>query len=116
DKSEPSPVKIDHYRFEAGNPNSISSNSVYSVFEDRVGIIWAATDNGLNSFDKKTGDFTRYQHDPKNPHSINSDHFEYWLWNHIDEDQEGNLWISSGNGLNKLNKERTAFTTYFHKQ
>ena len=114
---QPSAVHISHqYRFEAGNSNSISSDRVNSVFEDHAGIIWAATDDGLNSFDKKTGAFTRYQHDVKNPHSISADHFEYWFWNNIGEDQEGNLWISSTNGLNKLNKERTAFDTYYHKE
>ena len=42
------------------NPDSLSSNIVTSVFEDKAGIIWVATDNGLNSFDKKTGIFKRY--------------------------------------------------------
>jgi ligand-binding sensor domain-containing protein/signal transduction histidine kinase len=115
-KSEPSRVNIKRYMFDAGNPNSISSNFVSAVFEDRAGIIWAATDNGLNSFDKKTGVFTRYQHDIRNPHSISTNDLRHWPWNCIDEDQEGNLWITSANGLNKLNKERTAFTAYYHKQ
>ena len=115
-KDQPPAIHKIDYRFEAANSNSMSSDRVFSVFEDHAGIIWAATDNGINSFDKKTGLFTRYQHDAKNPHSISADHFEYWFWNHIGEDQEGNLWISSANGLNKLNKERTAFDTYYYKQ
>jgi len=114
-KDQPPAIHKIDYRFEGGNSNSISSNFVHTVFEDRTGIIWAATSNGLNSFDKKTEQFTRYQHDPKNPHSISADNFDYWFWNNIGEDQEGNLWMSSTNGLNKLNKERTSFTTYYHK-
>ena len=50
---QPSRVSITHYQHNPGNPNSLSSNIVGSVFEDRAGIIWVATNNGLNSFDRK---------------------------------------------------------------
>src|SRR4030095_3469521 len=102
------------YQHDPGNPNSISSNRVSSVFEDRHGIIWLATDNGLNSFDRKTGIFKRYQNDPKNIHSISSNHFAGHFGNFIKEDQQGNLWIATDRGINQLNPDRTSFTSYFH--
>jgi ligand-binding sensor domain-containing protein len=76
-------------------------------------MLWIATDNGLNSMDKERNFFTRYLHDPKNSNSISSNKLLTYFANFA-EDQEGNLWISSDNGLNKLNYNRTAFTTYKH--
>ena len=66
---------------------------------------------------EKTGIFKRYQHDPKNIHSISSNNLTLWVWGGgagIKEDQEGNLWICTDKGLNKLNRDRTVFTAYFH--
>lgn len=108
-------VSITHYQYDANNPNSLSSNNVSSIIEDRAGVMWVATDKGLNSFDRKTGIFKRYQHDSKNKHSISSNNLNLWYKGGIKEDHEGNLWISTTNGLNKLNKERTQFTAYFHQ-
>jgi ligand-binding sensor domain-containing protein len=109
-----SEVNFTHYQNEPGNPNSLSSNIIKSIFEDRHGIIWMATDNGLNSFDRKTGIFKRYQHDVRNSHSISTNNLATWLGKSIQEDPEGNLWIGTDNGLNKLNAERSAFTSYLH--
>ena len=112
-KSGQSKVSTD-YQHDPGNPTTLSSNNVSSIFEDKAGIIWVATDNGLNSLDKKTGNFKRYQNDPKNNQSISSNNSFSWGGSGIKEDQEGNLWISTGKGLNKLNKDRSIFTVYFH--
>jgi ligand-binding sensor domain-containing protein/signal transduction histidine kinase len=106
-------VEIKSYLHNPADPNSLSSKYVSDVFEDHNGILWIATDNGLNSLDKERTFFTRYLHDPKNNNSISSNNLLTYFAN-IAEDQEGNLWISSANGLNKLNRQRTAFTTYKH--
>ena len=109
-----SDVRIKSYRNDPGNPNSLSSNIVISVMEDRAGVMWIATNDGLNSFDKKTRKFKRYRNDPGNIHSISSNNLVFWFGNGIKEDQDGNLWISTDKGLNKLNRDRTIFTSYFH--
>jgi signal transduction histidine kinase/ligand-binding sensor domain-containing protein len=109
-----SKVTFDRYQHDSGNPNSISSNFVTSIFEDKAGIIWVTTINGLNSLDKKTGRFKRYLNDPKNIQSISSNNSFSWGGRGIKEDQQGNLWICTSKGLNKLNKDRTVFTRYFH--
>jgi ligand-binding sensor domain-containing protein len=113
-QGQPSQVSFTHYQHDPGNENSLSSNVVASIFEDRAGIMWVATDNGLNSLDRKTGIIKRYQHDSQNMHSISSNNLVIWFGPGIKEDMEGNLWICTSKGLNKLNKERTIFTAYFH--
>jgi ligand-binding sensor domain-containing protein len=107
-------ISIKHYRNNPGNSNSLSSNTVRSVMEDRAGIMWVGTNNGLNSFDKKTGIWKRYQNDPGNIQSISSNNLALWFGNNIREDQDRNLWIGTDKGLNKLNPDRTVFTCYFH--
>ena len=39
------------------NPNSISSTQVHKIFKDRSGVIWIATDKGLNYFSLKNTKF-----------------------------------------------------------
>ena len=111
---EPSTVAIKVYKHDTANINTLSSNNVTSITEDRSGIMWIATQNGLNSFDQKKGIFKRYLHDPNNSHSISSNNMDLWFGSHLKEDQEGNLWICTDKGLNRLNKDRTIFTHYFH--
>jgi ligand-binding sensor domain-containing protein/signal transduction histidine kinase len=107
-------VTFEDYKHDPANSNTLSSNIVTSIIEDGAGIIWVATQNGLNSFDQKTGVFKRYLHDPNNIHSISSNNMELWFGRHLKEDQEGNLWVCTDKGLNKLNKDRTIFTHYFY--
>jgi ligand-binding sensor domain-containing protein/signal transduction histidine kinase len=109
-----SEVKIKHYQPNPANPDSLSDGNIGCVYEDKDGIIWLATMNGVNSFDKKRNKFRRYQHDPKNIHSISSNIIGSWFGEDFAEDQEGNLWIATNRGVNKLNKARTAFTRYIH--
>ncbi|MCW3091469.1 MAG: signal transduction histidine kinase [Ferruginibacter sp.] len=112
---EPSGVSFTSYRHIPGNINSLSSNVISAIIEDRAGIIWLATTNGLNSFDRKAGIFKHYQHDPENIHSISGNNLAPWYRSGIKEDKEGNLWICTNKGLNKLNRDRNIFTAYFHK-
>ena len=112
---KPSEISFTSYRHIPGNPNSLSSNVISAIIEDRAGVIWLATNNGLNSFDRKTGKFQRYQHDPKNIHSISGNNLAPWYRSGIKEDKQGNLWICTDKGLNKLDRHRNIFTSYFHK-
>jgi len=110
-----SEVKIKSYWPDPANPDSLSDGQVSSVYADKDGILWIATNNGVNSFDKRRNIFKRYQHDPKNIHSISSNMMDAWFGENFAEDKEGNLWIATnGGGINKLNKDRTAFTRYNH--
>ena len=93
---------------------SLSSDSVGSVFEDRFGLLWITTSNGLNSFDRKTGTFKRYQHDPNNINSISTNALGIYFGTSIAEDNDGNLWIATTKGLNKLNRDRNSFTRFFY--
>src|SRR5690606_15338820 len=55
-----------HYR-RTSSPHSLSSNLVVCIAEDSKGNLWIGTDGGgLNRFDRKTGRFTHFKHEPGN--------------------------------------------------
>jgi signal transduction histidine kinase/ligand-binding sensor domain-containing protein/CheY-like chemotaxis protein len=115
-----------HFANDPNNANSLSNNNVWSICEDRAGskalsgTFWIGTDGGLNRFDlpdasskkfnERSGQFTRFVHDPKNPHSLSHDR----VWS-IYEDHLGTLWIGTyGGGLNRLDRDRGQFTRFVH--
>ncbi len=103
--------KAKHVRYsnDPNDPYSISGTEVHCLYQDHNGVLWIGTDNGLNSFDKKTGRFVRYLHNDKDRNSLSSNFIDW-----ITEDLQGNLWIGTENGLNGLDVQRTSFTAYFH--
>ena len=105
---------LKRYQHDAADENSISNDSIGSIFEDRFGLLWIGTDNGLNSLDRKTGKFKRYKNDAGNINSISSNKIGSSLGEAICEDREGNLWVATNNGLNKLNHTRNSFTRFFY--
>jgi hypothetical protein len=56
--------RVTSYRHDPNNPHSLSYNSVNSVDEGHDGILWVSTLGELNRFDRATGSFTAYRHDP----------------------------------------------------
>jgi len=48
--NERSPSTFIHYKHDPNNPNSLSANNVKSIYEDRSGVLWIGTLEGLNKF------------------------------------------------------------------
>lgn len=95
-----------------GLENAMIGESVWSVFEDKDGILWIGTDSGLNRYDRRSGQWTHYLHDPQNPSSLSSDRVQA-----ITQDQNGTLWIgTSGGGLNRLDSGSDRFIRYLHDE
>src|SRR5512139_1078846 len=56
------------YKNDPDNPASLSNNSIIAIAEDQAGLLWFGTwGGGLNRFDPRTQQFTRFQHDANNP-------------------------------------------------
>ncbi len=103
---------FDHYKYEPGNPSSLSSNPIFSIYKDSKQRIWVGTwAGGLHRFYPETKTFKRYMPDGK-PGSISSGNIFSIL-----EDLKGNLWIATiGGGLNLFNEKSETFRTYLHDQ
>jgi PAS domain S-box-containing protein len=93
-----------HYKADRQDPNSISDDKVLCLYEDHTGVLWVGTVNGLNKFDRKTGNFHCYKEKDGLPNnSIQG----------ILEDDHGNLWLSTNHGLSKLNPGTGSFKNYY---
>ncbi|MBP6430939.1 MAG: helix-turn-helix domain-containing protein [Ferruginibacter sp.] len=94
--------RYDGYTFkvftnEPTNNYSLSSNSINKLFEDSKGRIWVGTENqGLNIYDKKSGDFLRIKNNPTNANGLSSNDIKF-----MEEMPDGRMLIAADDG--KLN-------------
>ncbi|MGH7450322.1 MAG: two-component regulator propeller domain-containing protein [bacterium] len=96
--------KFTHYKNDPNNPNSLSDNWVNSIYEDRSEMLWIGTaGGGLNRFDRKKGRITHYRERDGLPNDC--------IYG-ILEDDHGNLWLSTNNGLSKFNPQTKEFKNY----
>ena len=105
---DPSHCEIRRYLKNPSSPGSISGNYIISMYLDRQGNMWFGTyGNGFNKLvrDSITGRerfvaFTRLN-------GLVND-----IVYGILEDEEGNLWLSTDNGLSKFNQADESFKNY----
>ena len=81
----------------------LSSSLINHIYEDSKGMIWVATEDGLNRYDGSK--FTIYKHDPDNEHSLAHNYISV-----IFEDTKGNLFIGSYGGLQLYNRAADDFS------
>lgn len=83
-----------HLRHDPARDDSLNSDAVNRLFQDRNGEIWVGTRNGLARFDRSTQSFKRYLHDPENPNSLAGHRVTG-----LSQDPRGRLWIATRTGL-----------------
>ncbi len=99
-----------HHRHSPTDPDSLSSDDINVVHEDKKRRLWIGTLNGLNRYDRKNNRFIHYRHDPANPESISDNSLRA-----IVESPSGILWIGTENGgLNRFDPETGIFNHYQH--
>ncbi|MBN8706758.1 MAG: hypothetical protein J0L62_12850 [Bacteroidetes bacterium] len=90
--------------------NSILDNNILSIFLDRDGMIWLGTaGGGLNRFDPVNETFTHYISNFNDSEALSN-----ITVRGIAQDSQGNIWVTTAYGLNKLNQKTGKFTRYFH--
>src|SRR5690242_9364291 len=86
--------------------DGLLSNSVNAILKDRYGLMWFATDDGLNKFDGTN--FTVYRYHPGDTTSLRTNEVLA-----LHEDRSGNLWIgTSGGGLSLYDRKKDRFLHY----
>jgi ligand-binding sensor domain-containing protein len=87
--------KFTNYTYRPHDTTSISQNSLFSLYADTEGAIWAGTtEGGICKFDPKTEQFTTYR--PPQPKGLSVPALR--AVSAINEDNEGMLWISNWGG------------------
>jgi ligand-binding sensor domain-containing protein/AraC-like DNA-binding protein/CheY-like chemotaxis protein len=83
---EPITRTFKRYRHDASNPSSIIDDFIYALLEDRSGRLLVLTGKGIDVYDYRTDQFTRFAgtqgHDIGVPVTLH-------------EDSQGNLWVGS---------------------
>ena len=90
------------------------------ILEDHAGTFWVGTHGGLIRFDRETGAFTRYLHDPDDPTSLSNDQVRAMY-----VDRSGTFWVGTGSatptetpaglgGLNRFDPATGRFIRYLH--
>lgn len=94
-----------NYRNEENKPNSLSHNFVLSIYEDQNKNLWVGTyGGGLNKMiDREKGIFESYRKKDDLPNDV--------IYG-ILEDDHGNLWLSTNNGISKFNLKNKKFKNY----
>ncbi len=92
------------YRNIPGDSSSISNNDVFSIYEDKNGILWVGTGGGgLNKFDRTSESFKMY---------AQKQGFIDDMIYCILEDNGGNLWLSTSNGIIRFNPKTENVRNY----
>ena len=80
----------------------LSNSLINQVYQDHLGFIWVATEDGLNRFDGLR--FTTYSKDNHSQNSLNGNFVTA-----LCEDNENKLWVGQINGLQVYNIEDDSF-------
>jgi signal transduction histidine kinase/ligand-binding sensor domain-containing protein/CheY-like chemotaxis protein len=92
-------------RHDPTRTNTLSSDHVRAVLEDRERRLWIATSRGLDLFDPRSGDVTRYAHDKTEPGSLRD---SYAMSLH--QDRAGILWVGTrAGGVSRWNPRSWQF-------
>lgn len=95
-------------RFERiSTADGLSSFSVRPILQDRRGFMWFGTHGGgLNKYDGYQ--FAVYRHDPDDPSTLSHD-----VVHALCEDQDGDLWVGTESGLDRLVRRHEQTTPTF---
>ena len=93
--------RISNFRIHSDSQHSVSYNDIRTLYNDRFGNIWIGTAGGgldkLVLAKRNEYYFEHYKHDPDKPSSISNNDIRA-----ITEDDNGEIWIGTSFGLNKL--------------
>ncbi len=103
------PNAFEVYQSDLAYPNGLISNVIKTICEDHKGRIWAGTSGGgisrfVPASGKKAAHFRTYTTQQGLSHDI---------VNGMLEDGQGDLWISTENGLTRFNPDKNTFEIFY---
>jgi ligand-binding sensor domain-containing protein len=100
--------KVDVYRKETGNKNSLPDNLVNCLFTDSRGTVWIGTANGLAYYDSRSNSFQSFFRG-KGEDSLPGNNIST-----IKEDTYGILWVGTQTGLCSFDVKNKRFKHFIH--
>ena len=97
------------FRHDESDPDSLDSNAVFSVYQDRGGVLWVGTENaGLNILNFQQAQFMLYKHRPADPNSLSPGRVKA-----IYREPNGVLWAGMfPRALDRLDRKTGQITHY----
>ena len=80
------------------------SARVTAFMQDKKGNYWLGTEQGLYTYSPAKKQYTVYQQDAANPHSVANNHINYLF-----QDSRGAIWIGTPGGLDQYIPEKNGF-------
>jgi ligand-binding sensor domain-containing protein len=100
------------YDYNPSDSNSITAGMFYSLQQDEKGVFWMNSESqGIYSFNPISGLFFNYRNNPRNTNSLAND-----LTQGLAIDKNGNIWIATQSGLDKLDPVTKKFTHFIHNK
>lgn len=97
----------EYFFYHLTTQQGLSGNEVYSILEDKNGLVWIGTQNGLNSYN---GYEVEKYDDPNDPPAISESQIMCLL-----EDNTGKIWIGTfDSGLFRYDPVLDKFNSYSH--
>ncbi len=108
---DPENKTLHSYKHNATDPNSLSVNSILTIYEDSKHLLWIGTSlGGVEKWNRAAQELLVFRHNPYNSHSLSSSRVRSIL-----EDKNGIIWIGTvDGGLNKWNKKLQKFVWTKH--
>lgn len=98
------PFRFDHFTIKDG----LSQSQPHCIFQDSYGYVWSGTQDGLNRFDGNQ--FKVFKNDPFDSTTLTHN----WVWS-VQEDNNGDIWVGTFQGLCKYVRSEDKFIQYYHK-
>ncbi len=95
------------YQHDPGNPNSLPTNEIHSLYADQNGLLWIGTAEGLVLLDTRSDRITVFRHEEGNPQTLSDSGVAPIL-----RDSHGILWVGTEDGLNRQEPGSDQFTYY----
>ena len=100
-------VQLHKYRHKEYNPNSILSDQIFQIFEDRQGVIWMGTKNGASRFDRNRQGFIHINQEFDSENSVNDN----TIWSFA-EDGSGRVFIGTRKGITMWDRVAGKFLNF----
>jgi ligand-binding sensor domain-containing protein len=95
------------YKHDNQDDRSLGDNTIRTLYVDRAGVLWVATNGGIDRYERDTDSFVHYRHradDPTGPRYYRIDAFY--------EDESGTLWLASFGGLGRFDRTNGRVSSY----
>ncbi|MFH1194234.1 MAG: two-component regulator propeller domain-containing protein [bacterium] len=103
--------KFSHYQHNANDKNSISNNSIFSITQDKSGVVWIGTNGGgVNKCNLHAIQFSHIQNNPTNANSLLDNNI--WSIYQTKNKDKRILWLGSNLGLTRIERHTGEYVRY----